>query len=146
MEAGIYMWRRSCCCCYYYYYPPFFFFSRGARSHAHKTPRSSQVLLRKGVIQVAFLFLSAHLPHVTRATGARRAHRLSKALATPASTRAFLLFIYDVDSFFFVVRQLDEETQKIEGASFVHFDFFPASQSSHLPRYSLGCLSTISAF
>lgn len=148
-------WRRCCCC-----YSPFFFlffFSRSALTRTHTRPpeaakpsweRSNSGGLSLLLLLLLLLPFRPRLPHVTRATGARRAHRLSKALATPASTRAaFFFFLLDITwipffyFFSFFDALLSGERERI---SFVKI--LSPHQSSHLPRYSLNCLSTISAF
>ena len=149
--------RRRCC------FSPFFFFSlssfsRGARSHAHKTPRSSQAKpspLEKGVIQVAFLFsiyYSPLCPSPARYPGNGSTSRTSFVESTRHSNihsclpssfyiqRGWILFL------FFVLCLVANERESEFHSSRFSFFFLYTSQSSHLPRYSLNYLSTISAF
>jgi hypothetical protein len=149
--------RRRCC------FSPFFFlslssFSRGARSHAHKTPRSSQAKpspLEKGVIQVAFLFsiyYSPLCPSPERYPGNGSTSRTSFVESTRHSNihsclpssfyiqRGWILFL------FFVLCLVANERESEFHSSRFSFFFLYTSQSSHLPRYSLNYLSTISAF
>jgi hypothetical protein len=138
-----------------------FFLEERAHTHTHTRPpeaaKPSWERSNSGGLSLLLLLLLLlpslpRLPHVTRATGARRAHRLSKALATPASTcAAFFFFLLDITwipSFSFLFSFFDALLAGEREREFhlSRFSLPTSRQSSHLPRYSLNCLSTISAF
>ena len=143
--------RRRCC------YSPFFplsSFSRGARSHAHKTPRSSQAKpswerSNSGGLSLLHLLLPS-LP-VSRTLPGQREHvahivcRKHSPLQHPLVPSFFLLYITWILFLFFVLCLVANERERI---SFVKILFFPIHQSvvsfaeifSQLPLDYLGFL------